>query len=219
LRYDVQTTPIDTQRRIAVFEPGVQSTVSPNAMLGQLFPGDPGVPDGGVDTNYNHFSPRLGFAYDAAGNGRTAFHGGAGLFFDTISGNEWMLSQNFQPFAVRETNAFPHVVSLQNIYSTDCQDFAGCASLVFLQKGMRWPYNYQFNFGLQHQFTSDLALSVNYVGAFSRKLPLYIDNNAPIYNTQDPALNTTANINCRRPFDALPFAKGTSCANPAPGSK
>jgi outer membrane receptor protein involved in Fe transport len=157
LRYDVQTAPTDTQRRIAVFEPGVQSTVSPNAMLGQLFPGDPGVPDGGVDTNYNHLSPRVGFAYDAAGNGRTVFHGGAGLFFDTISGNEWMLSQNFQPFAVRETNAFTHVVSLQHIYSTDCQDFAGCvspfpylydkanpkyvspASLVFMQKGMRWP--------------------------------------------------------------------------------
>jgi outer membrane receptor protein involved in Fe transport len=237
LRYDVQTAPTDTQRRIAVFEPGVQSTVSPNAMLGQLFPGDPGVPDGGVDTNYNHFSPRVGFAYDAAGNGRTVFHGGAGLFFDTISGNEWMLSQNFQPFAVRETNAFTHVVSMQHIYSTDCQDFAGCvspfpyiydkanpkyvspASLVFMQKGMRWPYNYQYNFGMQHQFTNDLALSVNYVGAFSRKLPLYIDNNAPIYNTQDPAMNTTANINCRRPFDTLPFARGTSCANPAPGSK
>ena len=55
VRYDVQTAPTDTQRRIAVFEPGVQSKVSPNAMLGQLFPGDPGVPDGGVDTNYNHF--------------------------------------------------------------------------------------------------------------------------------------------------------------------
>ena len=45
-----------------------------------------------------------------------------------------MLSQNFQPFAVRETNAFTHVVSLQHIYSTDCQDFAGCVS--------PFPYNY-----------------------------------------------------------------------------
>jgi hypothetical protein len=165
-------------------------------MLGQLFPGDPGVPASGVDTNYNHFSSRLDFAYDASGNGRTVFHGGAGLFFDTISGNEWMLSQNFQPFAVRETNAFTHVVSLQNIYSTDCQDFAGCvspfpylydkanpryvspASLVFVQKGMRCPYNYQFNFGMQQQLTNDFALNVNYVGAFSRKVPLFIDNNA-----------------------------------------
>lgn len=237
IRYDVQTAPVDTQRRIAVFEPGVQSKVSPNAILGQLFPGDPGVPDGGVDTNYNHVSPRVGFAYDPFGNGRTVFHGGAGLFFDTISGNEWMLSQNFQPFAVRETNAFTHVVSLQHIYSTDCQDFAGCvspfpyfysktnpryvspASLVFVQQGMRWPYNVQANFGVQQQLTNDLALTINYVGVFARKLPLYIDENAPIYNTADPASNTTGNVNCRRPYDALPKATATTCANPAPGSK
>ena len=237
VRYDVQTAPTDTQRRIAVFQPGVQSTVSPNAMLGQLFPGDPGVPDGGVDTNYNHFSPRIGFAYNPFHNGRTVFHGAAGMFFDTISGNEWMLSQNFQPFAVRETSAFTHVVSLQHIYSTDPTDFAGGvspfpyyydkanpryvspASLVFVQKGMRWPYNSQVNFGIQQQFTRDLALSVNYVGVFSRKLPMYIDQNAPIYNTANIASNTTGDVNCRRPYDAVPFATGstTTCASPAVG--
>ena len=237
LRYDVQTAPTDTQRRIAVFEPGVQSTVSPNAMLGQLFPGDPGVPAGGVDTNYNHFSPRLGFTWDPHKTGKTVFHGGGGLFFDTISGNEWMLSQNFQPFAVRETNAFTHVVSLQHVYSTDCQDFAGCtspfpylydkanpryvspASLVFVQKGMRWPYNIQTNFGVQQQVTNNLAFTINYVGVFNRKLPLYIDQNAPNYNTSNPAANTTGDVNCRRPYDAIPFATTNTCANPAAGSK
>src|ERR1700753_4122666 len=84
VRYDVQTTPTDTQRRIAVFRPGVQSTVAPKAMLGQLFPGDPGVPAGGTGTNYNHISPRVGFTYDPFNTGKTVFHGGAGLFFDSI---------------------------------------------------------------------------------------------------------------------------------------
>jgi outer membrane receptor protein involved in Fe transport len=42
LRYDVQTAPTDTQRRIAVFEPGVQSMVSPTAIQGQLFPAERG---------------------------------------------------------------------------------------------------------------------------------------------------------------------------------
>ena len=239
VRYDVQTAPTDTQRRIAVFSPGTQSTVSPLAIPGQLFPGDPGVPAGGTATNYNHISPRLGFTFDPYGGGKTVFHGGAGLFFDTISGNEWMLTQNFQPFAVRETSAFTHVSSLSNIYPSDCQDFAGCvspfpfiytpanpryvspASLVFVQQGMRWPYNVQVNFGIQQQFTNNLAFSASYVGAFSRKIPLYIDHNAPIYNLSSPASNTTGDVNCRRPYDALPFATGstTTCANPALGSK
>ena len=239
IRYDVQTAPTDTQRRIAVFSPGVQSTVSPTAIQGQLFPGDPGVPDGGTATNYNHVSPRIGFAFDPYHNGRTVFHGGAGLFFDTVSGNEWTLSQNFQPFAVRETNAFTHVVSLSNIYATDCQDFAGCvspfpfvysksnpryvspSSLTFIQQNMRWPYNIQANFGLQQQFGNTLAVSINYVGALSRKVPLAIDHNAPIYNTANPASNTTGDVNCRRPYLALPFAAGstTTCASPAVGAK
>ena len=237
VRYDVQTAPIDNQRRIAVFRPGVQSTVSPNAIQGQLFPGDPGVPAGGTGTNYNHFSPRLGFTYDPFGRGRTVIHGGAGLFFDSIGGNQWMLSQNFQPFAVRETAAFSHVVSLQHIYSTDPQDFAGAvspfpfvysktnpryvspSSLVFIQDGMRWPYNIQANFGIQQQFTKDLALTINYVGAFSRKIPLMIDHNAPIYNTTTTANNAINNYNCRRPYLALPVATATTCANPAVGAK
>ncbi len=239
VRYDIQTAPTDTQRRIAVFEPGVQSTVSPTAMLGQLFPGDPGVPAGGVDINANHFSPRLGFTYSPFHDSHTVIHGGAGLFFDTISGNEWMLSQNFQPFAVRETNAFTHVVSLKNIYSTDPTDFAGSVSpfpyeysktnpryvspaeLVFVQKGMRWPSNYQVNFGVQQQVTNNLAFGISYVGAFSRKLPLFIDQNAPIYNTATPASNTTGDVNCRRPYDAVPFKAGstTTCASPAVGSE
>ncbi len=237
LRYDIQTAPTDTLRRYSIFKPGVQSTVSPTAIQGQLFPGDPGVPAGGVDTNYNHISPRLGFALDAFGDGKTVVHGAAGLFFGTISGNMWELPQNFQPFAVRFTNAFPHVVSMKNLYSTDPADFpnptnpsspigvspfpyyynpsnpryVAPSALTFLQQGFRWPSNYQINFGVQQQLSKDLALSINYVGALNRKLPFVIDENAPIFNTANPANNTTTNFNCRRPYQAEPFGAGTAC--------
>ena len=237
LRYDIQTAPTDTQRRYSIFKPGVQSTVSPTAILGQLFPGDPGVPVGGVDTNYNHFSPRLGFALDAFGDGKTVVHGAAGLFFGTISGNMWELPQNFQPFSVRFTNAFSHVVSMKSLYSTDPSDFpnptnpsspvgvspfpyyynasnpryVAPSALTFLQQGFRWPSNYQINFGVQQQLSKDLALSINYVGALNRKLPFVIDENAPIFNTVSPANNTTTNFNCRRPYLAEPFGAGTAC--------
>jgi hypothetical protein len=92
---------------------------------------------------------------------------------------------------------------------------------VFVQQGMRWPYNVQANFGVQQQFGKDVAVSISYVGAFSRKIPLYIDQNAAIYNTANIASNTTGDVNCRRPYDALPFATGssTTCASPAVGSK
>jgi hypothetical protein len=170
-----------------------------------------------------HLAPHRLCTFDPYGSGKTVFHGGAGLFFDTISGNEWMLSQNFQPFAVRETSCvYPrhqpceHLpiglpglcrmrlavpVFLQQDESTVC--LSGVAG--FVQQGMRWPYNIQANFGVQQQFGRDVAVTINYVGAFSRKIPLYIDQNAPIYNTANVASNTTGDVNCRRPYDALPF--------------
>src|SRR6202000_783956 len=100
LRYDVQQAPGDPGNRQTNFEPGVQSHAFSNvtiiaktgpqlAPIGMLFPGDPGVSKSGVPTRYDHVSPRVGFAYDPFANGRTVFHGAAGVFFGAISGNEW----------------------------------------------------------------------------------------------------------------------------------
>ena len=64
---------------------------------------------------------------------------------------------------------------------------------------------------MQQQLTKDLALSITYVGVLNRKLPFIIDENAPVFNTANPANNTTGNFNCRRPYLALPFGAATAC--------
>jgi hypothetical protein len=69
------------------------------------------VPVGGVDTNYNHVSPRVGFAFDPFGDGKTVLSRRRGSF-GTI-GQYVELPQNFQPFAVRFINAFTHVTSMR----------------------------------------------------------------------------------------------------------
>ena len=43
------------------------------------------LPKGFVKTRYNRFAPRLGFAYDLFGNGKTAIRGGYGLFYNRVS--------------------------------------------------------------------------------------------------------------------------------------
>jgi outer membrane receptor protein involved in Fe transport len=179
LRYDWQQAPTDPQHMNSNFTPGVQShafdvsivgkTGPQLAPLGMLFPGDPGVPIGGVNTPLNHVSPRAGFAYDPYGTGKTVFHGAAGLFFGGISGNQWEFPSNFAPYAVRNSG-YTKVQSLTHPYTGDPTEFPTGTNpypslafnfkdksatflpfnqIVAFDPNYRWPYSIQLNFGFQ----------------------------------------------------------------------
>lgn len=219
LRWDIQTPPTDPYNRFVNYVPGRKSVVNTIAPTGLLFFGDEGVERGGIPVSYKHVSPRIGFAWDPLGDGKNSLRGGFGIFYGSISGNEWNTMTNTQPFSTRltftninqRTNAqgVPLGASLSNPYNAFVGGnpfpyrgtFVTGGGATVVASDFDWPRTYQMNLSLQRQITKDLTVGAAYVGTISEKLPFGRDINYPVLNAT--ATSAGANILSRRPNPAF----------------
>lgn len=201
LRYELPLPWVEARDHWNMIRVGEQSTKVPNAPLGLVFPGDAGTPRGFIATDKNNFAPRVGFAYDLSGKGRTVLRGAYGIFYETM--NSDVIQMVAQPFRYSFTVGAPYSLSdpLRGQSFTIPQSvdlthplFTANPATSYLDPTSRTPYVQQYNINVQHEPVRDLVVQVGYVGKSGRKLMMSMEGN--------PAVNapgaTLGNIDRRR---------------------
>ena len=141
-----------------------------------------GVPKGCVNDSWLNFQPRLGFAYDLRGDGKTVIRGGYGLMNERIQGNDVYNNAGTPPLAASVNFSG---VSLSDPKTTILTgETSGAASIPVStitgldKNNYRAPLTSQFSLGVQ-QALGRSVLSVSYVGAQSRHQNYYSEINLP----------------------------------------
>ena len=167
------------------YKQGIVSQVFPNSPPGLYFPGDPGFPSSGrsYNPNWKQFAPRVGFAFDPQGDGKTSIRGSYGLAYDfnaTLSVGGFATAP---PYAVRTiVNApkggfdnpwlgvpggdpFPFVFDRSKAQFTLASTFQPPMGYT-----MPNPRVQNWNLSIQRQVPSDFLVSATYLGSHTTHL-------------------------------------------------
>lgn len=179
--YDPAAAPIfNSDGTISTSSPGLGT--SPNPILagyqfylnGIGIDGKNGIPKGLVDNHWAIFGPRLGFAYDLTGGGKTVLRGGFGMMYERIQGNDMYNAGGNVPFSsaagfnnVLLANPKTGVQSGTTIVTPPLPIIV--ADITGLNRNQyKLPTSYQYNLGVQQALGARSVLSVSYVGNQSR---------------------------------------------------
>jgi len=179
VRWEPWLAPIDRNNTLVGFVPGMQSTVAPGAPLGLVFPGDNGIQQSLFKHNWKDFAPRVGFAYDFGGNGKTVIRGAYGIFYSFPEGLLYQRTDAMQPTDLYYS--IPNPGSFDNPYTGIAggdpfprahiapSQFKSYSFILPVSGGVLDPsskvgYVQNWNLTIEHQLRNDMALSVAYVG-------------------------------------------------------
>jgi outer membrane receptor protein involved in Fe transport len=138
--------------------------------------------------DYNNFAPRIGFAWDVNGDGRSSIRGGYGMGYERNFGNvTYNVLFNPPQYLVASIDA-PTDVPVLPIYTDPAGPFGGIAgvtktipggSLRHVDQNIKTAYSHFYGMSYQRELGGNTSASIEYSGSTGRELYDLADVNKP----------------------------------------
>jgi hypothetical protein len=191
------------------------------------------------------FAPRVGFAYNWRGEGRTVLRGGFGIYYSQIVDNSEANYALTGPTGVFNYTAAPGQIGFPaSISAVPLPAFPAVAvpplRSLYIRPGDRAylnkffptsvlsgypdallnPYTEQWTFGFERQLAKEWVLSADYIGSHTLRInrPLDVDPPAPFIRTAPGEIRSAQAANCTRPYWIWWYAQQGLVCNPKGGT-